>query len=89
LVTGPDRRESRPLERLAAGTADAFLGLVGALGARKLRDRYRSIDAEGLARALVTLALDHSEDGVYESTRLQRLANEVPGKSWGGASRRT
>ena len=61
FITGPDRDEDRPLEQLGARVGDALLGVAGALGARRLRDRYASTDSSGLAQALVRLGLDSSE----------------------------
>ena len=58
FVSGPDRDERRVGERFAAVLADAGLGLLAALGARRLRDRYASLDGRTVARALVDLALD-------------------------------
>lgn len=58
FISGPDRDEARPLERLGAGLSDGALALAGALGARRLRDRYQSISSSELARALVSAALD-------------------------------
>lgn len=58
FVSGPDRDECRPGERLAAVLVDAALGLLAALGARRLRERYASLDGPTVARALVDLALD-------------------------------
>jgi uncharacterized protein YbjT (DUF2867 family) len=58
FITGADREDERPLERLAAAVGDGVLAVAGALGAAKLRARWRSIDATGLARALVRIALD-------------------------------
>lgn len=56
FITGPDRDESRPMERFGAGLGDAVLGLAGALGGRGLRDKYASTTAEILGGALVRLA---------------------------------
>jgi len=53
-----DRDEPRALEKVSAPLVDGVLGLLGAVGARSMRDRYRSITGPDLARALVTLALD-------------------------------
>lgn len=53
-----ERGEERPMERVAARVLDGVLGVVGALGARRLRDRYRSTDDATLARALIRLATD-------------------------------
>jgi nucleoside-diphosphate-sugar epimerase len=58
LVTGPDRDEIRRGEQLGAWFGDAALGLVGFVGARRLRDRFRSTTGAALAEALVRLALD-------------------------------
>lgn len=70
FITGDDRDERRPLERLGASISDGMLGVAGALGARRLRERYRSTDNTTLAEGLVRIALDrawenqivHSED---------------------------
>lgn len=53
-----DRDEERTGERAFGAIADAALGLLGALGAQTVRDRYRSIRAEDLAAAMVRLAED-------------------------------
>jgi uncharacterized protein YbjT (DUF2867 family) len=53
FISGSDRPESRPAERISALLADGVLGVLGALGARTLRDRLRSNSAQGLARALI------------------------------------
>lgn len=67
-----DRDEGRPGERLGAAIADGALSLAGALGARRLRDRYASIRGEDLARAIVRLALDPSAEGaVVEADALR------------------
>lgn len=58
FITGADREESRPVERIAARATDGALAVAGALGMRSLRERYRSTTAHVLARALVRLALD-------------------------------
>ena len=63
LITGPDRDETRPLERLGAIIGDAALGVAGALGARTLRERWRSITGAELARALVRAAYDPAAAG--------------------------
>ncbi|WP_275827939.1 NAD(P)H-binding protein [Roseisolibacter sp. H3M3-2] len=58
FITGPDREESRPAERIAATVTDAALFLPRMIGARRIADRYRSTDAEELARALARLGVD-------------------------------
>jgi nucleoside-diphosphate-sugar epimerase len=72
FITGPDREESRPLERLGALAADGALGVLGALGGKKLRDRYRSNDARTLGASLVRHAFESSsENAVLESESLR------------------
>ena len=72
LITGPDRDETRTGERLAGAVADSMLGVLGALGARKLSDRYRSTTGKALGRALARLAADPEiQSRVYESDALR------------------
>lgn len=61
FITGPDRDEARPAERMGAAAADALLDLASLFGARSLRRRFRSTTGSELARALVRLALDRTE----------------------------
>mgnify|MGYP002780867255 CR=1 FL=1 len=63
FITGPDRAESRPAERIAAAATDALLAPVALLGGRRLADRWRSTTADELAAALVRLAGDPAEVG--------------------------
>jgi uncharacterized protein YbjT (DUF2867 family) len=72
FITGPDRDEFRPGERIISRLADGALGLAGLLGATRLRDRYRSTSNVTLAEALVRLALDPAAAGrVVESEALR------------------
>lgn len=64
FITGPDRDETRVGERVGAAVGDALLGVAGLLGARSLRDRYRSISNEALASGLVHAALDRDGDAI-------------------------
>ena len=57
IITGPDRDDSRPGERFGGVVLDGALSVLGALGARKLRSRYRSTTNTTLAKALVRHAL--------------------------------
>jgi uncharacterized protein YbjT (DUF2867 family) len=70
IITGADRAENRPMEKVAKNVGDGLLSFAGALGATKLRDRYRSTNAETLARALVRISED-SRNGIYESEELR------------------
>ena len=72
FITGPDRTESRPGERMAAAVADAMLDAVGWFGGRGLRARYRSMDATTLAAGLVRAAFDPKTEGaVLEADALR------------------
>lgn len=72
FISGPDRGESRPGERVGAAVADGALALVGAFGGKRTRDRYRSITGSALAAALARLALDPgAEDRIVEADELR------------------
>jgi uncharacterized protein YbjT (DUF2867 family) len=71
FITGPDRDESRPGERIGSVVADGALSVLGVFGATKLRDRYRSTTNVALANALVRLALDDTKSAVFESEDLR------------------
>lgn len=58
FVSGTDRAERRPLERLGALTSDVGFALAARLGARSFAARYRSITGDELARGLVRAAFD-------------------------------
>ncbi|MFH1434082.1 MAG: NAD(P)H-binding protein [Pseudomonadota bacterium] len=60
FVSGPDRDERRIMERVGATAWDGALAVAGAMGFSGLRDRYKSINASGLARGMVRLAFDPS-----------------------------
>jgi len=67
FITGADRDESRPGERLGATVTDSLLSVGKLFGAGKLAARYKSMTGEELASALVTLtrrADDDEERGV-------------------------
>jgi uncharacterized protein YbjT (DUF2867 family) len=68
FITGTDRDESRPVERVGAAAVDGLavpLRWLGAAlpGARRLADRYRSTSADELAAALVRAAADPAAAG--------------------------
>lgn len=71
IITGPDRDEDRPAERIAGQVVDGLLHVAGLLGARRLRNRYRSTTNRTLADALVRLAFDARASGVVESEGLR------------------
>jgi uncharacterized protein YbjT (DUF2867 family) len=71
-----DRDDARPAEQVGAPVANAVLGVLGALGARRTADKYRAIRGEDLARALVTAALDPAyQSQILEAGALQVLAH--------------
>lgn len=68
-----DREEQRPGEAIGAAFGDGALALVGALGGKRLRERYRSQTGEQLATALVDLAMDPAAVAeLAESDELRR-----------------
>lgn len=56
FISGEDREEERLGERIGAVVSDTLLKGLGALGAKKLEQTYRSMDADELATALLDLA---------------------------------
>ena len=71
FITGADRDEDRPGERIGSMVADGALSLIGALGAKRLSSRYRSTSPQTLAKALVRLGLVETKSRVYESEELR------------------
>ena len=63
FITGADREERRPTERVLAAAADRLLALPAALGGGHFADRWRSLTATQLATALVRLAFDPEAEG--------------------------
>ena len=63
FITGSDRDERRALERGTAVVMNGVLGALGLLGARRVRDRYRSITGRELGDGLVRLALAERGEG--------------------------
>ncbi len=72
FISGSDREEDRLGERLGAVVADGALGVLGALGARTLRDRYSSLTGDELARALMGVSLDPEARNVVALTETLR-----------------
>ncbi len=65
LITG-ERDEGRLGERAASVVGDGVLAVVGVLGGKQLRDRYRSTTPDVLASALIRLG-ESPEHGVIAS----------------------
>ncbi len=72
FITGDDRDEERPAERIGAKVVDAGLGALAALGVAGPRDAFGSITGPELGDALVRLAVE-GRRGVVEAAELQRL----------------
>lgn len=58
LITGTDREESRPTERLAAKLAALAFRSAGIVGWKSFHNRFATLSGSELARALVNAALD-------------------------------
>jgi uncharacterized protein YbjT (DUF2867 family) len=73
FITGAtEREEARPLEKIGAGAVTAFLDAAAVLGAKRIRDRYASIDPKDLAASMVKHGLDPaSEADVLEADALR------------------
>lgn len=80
FITGPDRKESRPLERIAATVTDTLLDAAAHVGGNTLRARYASMSARELALALVALGLDETAPATVAETPELRKRAAVLGK---------
>ena len=76
FISGDDRAERRPAERLAARVTDATLGLASAVARRSaLKEKWGSMTGAALARGMVTVALDPAfEDAVADTADLRAAA---------------
>ncbi len=72
MITGPDRDESRPMERAGGVVSDVIAGGLRLMGAGRLADRYGATDNTELATALVELGLGEGESQVVEAEDLKR-----------------
>lgn len=66
-----ERDESRPGEKSAAVVTNGLFAVVGVLGGRKLRDRYRSTTPDVLASALIRLGEAPEHDRVVDGADLR------------------
>ncbi|MBL4634680.1 MAG: NAD(P)H-binding protein [Kofleriaceae bacterium] len=73
FITGSDRDEARPLERVTASLSDGALSLVSLFGAKKLKKKYQSTSGTEFAHRLVDLALG-SEQGIFEGASLSGVS---------------
>jgi uncharacterized protein YbjT (DUF2867 family) len=72
FITGDDRDETRAGERVASIVGDGVLGVLGALGAKRMRARYSSLTGAQLGGAIVELACTVTEHAVVAETELLR-----------------
>ena len=63
FITGPDREESRPGERIGAALAGGGLSLLAAVGIGGPKARYGAMDATELAQGLLRVAFDSAAVG--------------------------
>lgn len=72
-----ERADARPAEKLVP-LANGLLSVLGALGAKKTRDRYRSITGDELAEVLVRVSTDPaSSNRILESEDIQAILRSV------------
>lgn len=71
FISGSDREESRPMERVGAVLSDAVLHGLGALGAKKLEKTYRSTTSTELATRLLGLACEEQGSRIVEAADLK------------------
>ena len=70
IITG-EREDGRLGERTAAVVGDGVLAVVGVLGARKLRARYRSTTPDVLASALIRIGEAPEHDVIVDGAALR------------------
>ena len=66
FITGPDRGEARPGERIGAFLGDGASAVLRTFGAKRLAARWASITGAALAQLLVTLAATPLDRRVHE-----------------------
>jgi uncharacterized protein YbjT (DUF2867 family) len=72
FITGADRPEARPLERLGALSGDALCAVLRIVGARRRAAKLASITGTALARILVDLAAQPLDGRVHELDDFRR-----------------
>lgn len=74
FISGSDRTESRPMERMGATLGDGLLRGLGFLGAKRLERKFSSLSGEALARGMLRAAAQDEEDRtnrIYEAELLR------------------
>lgn len=77
FISGDDRGESRPAERIAAIASGAFIGGLRLVGARKTANTLRSRTGRELAEGLAVAALHADARSVLDGAELDALAGTV------------
>ncbi len=78
FITGPDREEDRKMERISSRVADGSLKVLRLFGATELADRYASMNADTLAKALIQAGLSSDCEGkTLDALSLRPLNSEV------------
>jgi uncharacterized protein YbjT (DUF2867 family) len=72
FITGSDRREVRPGERLGAFVGDAVCAVLRSIGNRRRAAKWASITGQELARILVDLAAKPLDGRVHELDDFRR-----------------
>ncbi len=60
FISGPDRKESRPMERMGSIFGDALLFAVSAMGVKSPYQQYGTLSADELAFGLIEMSLDET-----------------------------
>ena len=76
FITGPDRREFRPLERSAAIVSDGILKLTGWFGGKRFRDSYQSLNSTKIAAGMAILAM-HDSNIIADPYLLRHPENAI------------
>lgn len=72
IISGTDREESRPAERVAAVVGDAMLNAAARIGLRAIRNRWASLTSVELATALVEFGLSSTgENRILDASELR------------------
>ncbi len=72
FITGADRGEARPVERLGAMVGDALCAILRFAGARRRAAKMASISGTALARILIDLAATPLDRNVHELDEFRR-----------------
>lgn len=76
FITGSNRDEKRPGERFAATVVDGALSALALFGGKKLKERYRSVTNEELAKGLVSQALSKaSSKKILELDEIRQISS--------------